>query len=62
MWNRAEDILESVLKNNQIEYAVKPGEAAFYGPKLDFQVRDSLNRDVQCATVQLDFQLPERLN
>ncbi len=60
VWNKAEDILESVLKNNNIEYAVEPGEAAFYGPKLDFQVRDSLNRDVQCATVQLDFQLPER--
>ena len=55
VWNRAEDILESVLKNNQIEYAVEPGEAAFYGPKLDFQVRDSLNRDVQCATVQPRF-------
>ncbi len=62
VWNRAEDILESVLKNNQIDYTVEPGEAAFYGPKLDFQVRDSLNRDVQCATVQLDFQLPERFN
>lgn len=60
VWNQAEDILESVLKNNQIEYSVNHGEAAFYGPKLDFQVRDSLNRDVQCATVQLDFQLPER--
>ena len=62
VWNRAEVILEDVLKNNQIEYAVDPGEAAFYGPKLDFQVRDSLNRDVQCATVQLDFQLPERFD
>ena len=60
VWNRAEELLESVLKNNQIDYTVDPGEAAFYGPKLDFQVRDSLNRDVQCATVQLDFQLPER--
>ena len=60
VWNRAEVMLESVLKNNQIEYSIDPGEAAFYGPKLDFQVRDSLNRDVQCATVQLDFQLPER--
>ena len=60
VWNRAEIILEDVLKNNQIEYSIDPGEAAFYGPKLDFQVRDSLNRDVQCATVQLDFQLPER--
>jgi len=60
VWNRAEVILEDVLKNNQVEYTVDPGEAAFYGPKLDFQVRDSLNRDVQCATVQLDFQLPER--
>lgn len=62
VWNRAEDILESVLKNNQIDYTVEPGEAAFYGPKLDFQIRDSLNRDVQCATVQLDFQLPERFD
>ena len=62
VWNRAEDLLESVLKNNQIDYTVEPGEAAFYGPKLDFQVRDSLNRDVQCATVQLDFQLPERFD
>lgn len=60
VWKQAEEILESVLKNNQIEYTVNPGEAAFYGPKLDFQVRDSLNRDVQCATVQLDYQLPER--
>ena len=60
VWNRAETLLEDVLKNNQIAYSIDPGEAAFYGPKLDFQVRDSLNRDVQCATVQLDFQLPER--
>ena len=51
-----------MLKNNQIAYSIDPGEAAFYGPKLDFQVRDSLNRDVQCATVQLDFQLPERFD
>ena len=60
VWNRAEAMLEDVLKNNQIAYTVDPGEAAFYGPKLDFQVKDSLNREVQCATVQLDFQLPER--
>lgn len=60
VWNRAEEMLEDVLKNNQIVYTVNPGEAAFYGPKLDFQVKDSLNREVQCATVQLDFQLPER--
>ena len=62
VWNRAETILEAVLKNNRVEYTIDPGEAAFYGPKLDFQVRDSLNRDVQCATVQLDFQLPERFD
>lgn len=60
VWHRAEAMLEDVLKNNQITYTVDPGEAAFYGPKLDFQVKDSLNREVQCATVQLDFQLPER--
>ena len=46
VWNRAETLLEDVLKNNQIEYSIDPGEAAFYGPKLDFQIRDSLNRDV----------------
>ena len=62
VWDRAEAMLEDVLKNNDIAYAIGEGEAAFYGPKLDFQVRDSLNRDVQCATVQLDFQLPERFD
>ncbi len=62
VWNRAEEMLEDVLKNNQITYQIDAAEAAFYGPKLDFQVKDSLNRDVQCATVQLDFQLPERFS
>ena len=62
VWNEAEAALESVLKNNQLDYEIAPAEAAFYGPKLDFQVRDSLSRDIQCATIQLDFQLPERFN
>ena len=62
IWNEAEAALESVLKNNQLDYHIAPADAAFYGPKLDFQVRDSLNRDVQCATIQLDFQLPERFD
>ncbi|MCZ6678655.1 MAG: threonine--tRNA ligase [Candidatus Poribacteria bacterium] len=62
VWNEAEIALESVLRNNQLDYEIAPNEATFYGPKLDFQVRDSLNRDIQCATIQLDFQLPERFD
>ena len=62
VWNQAESALESVLKNNNLDFEINPADAAFYGPKLDFYVRDSLNREHQCATVQLDFQLPERFD
>ena len=62
VWNEAERALEGVLKNNDLNFEIYPGDAAFYGPKLDFYVRDSLNREHQCATVQLDFQLPERFD
>ena len=62
VWNKAESALESVLKNNDLDFEINPGDAAFYGPKLDFYVKDSLNREFQCATVQLDFQLPERFD
>jgi threonyl-tRNA synthetase len=59
-WERAENALRKVLSESGLEYAVRPGEAAFYGPKADFMVRDCLGREWQLGTVQLDYNLPER--
>jgi len=61
-WNRAEATLEKVLKQNKIKYEIGKGEAAFYGPKLDFVVKDVLGRDWQMSTLQIDFFMAERLN
>ncbi len=58
LWEKAEAELESVLQQSRLKYRVNPGDGAFYGPKLDFHVIDALGRRWQCATVQLDFQLP----
>lgn len=58
LWQLAENALESALKNAGLDYKIAPGEGAFYGPKMDFMVQDSLRRTHQCSTVQLDFQLP----
>ncbi len=60
LWDEAEDSLKRALEANDKEYVVHEGDGAFYGPKIDFQVRDSLGRSWQCATIQLDFQLPRR--
>jgi threonyl-tRNA synthetase len=62
LWNQAEAILQSVLDEAQIPYKEVPGEAAFYGPKIDFQVRTAMNRVITMSTVQLDFLLPERFD
>ena len=59
-WQRAQQIIEDVAKKLQLEYFIAPGEAAFYGPKIDVLVTDALGREWQCATEQLDFVLPER--
>lgn len=61
-WNQAEEALESVLKSKQVDYQVNEGDGAFYGPKIDFHILDSLGRSWQCGTVQLDFQMPEKFN
>lgn len=58
LWDKAEASLESVLKSGGFEYQIKPKDAAFYGPKIDCIVFDSIGRGHQCATIQLDFQLP----
>jgi threonyl-tRNA synthetase len=59
-WNRAEATLERLLKESKVEYRVSPGEGAFYGPKIDIHVKDSLGRPWQTGTIQLDYQQPAR--
>jgi threonyl-tRNA synthetase len=59
-WDRAEATLEKVLKESGVEYKVSPGEGAFYGPKIDIHIRDSLGRPWQTGTIQLDYQIPAR--
>ena len=59
IWNTAETVLRSAAESKGIAYEVGIGEAAFYGPKIDFMVRDALGRDWQCSTIQLDFNQPE---
>jgi threonyl-tRNA synthetase len=61
-WDDAEDALKSALEANGKDFEVHEGDGAFYGPKIDVQVRDSLGRSWQCATIQLDFQLPKRFD
>jgi threonyl-tRNA synthetase len=60
MWDNAERALENALKKNRVDYRINPGEGAFYGPKLDFQVHDAIGRPWQLGTVQLDYAQPER--
>jgi len=60
LWDQAEGALRSALDNEQITYRIDEGEGVFYGPKIDFDVVDALGRHWQCATIQLDFQLPRR--
>jgi len=59
MWDRAEEDLQAALKSSDIEHTINEGEGAFYGPKIDFHIRDSLARSWQLATVQVDYSMPE---
>lgn len=61
-WDKAEKMLESALKKMKIKYKVNKGDGAFYGPKIDFHIKDSLGRTWQLSTIQLDFAMPERFN
>jgi threonyl-tRNA synthetase len=61
VWDRAERDLKAAVERAGLAYAYSPGEGAFYGPKLEFHLRDALGRQWQCGTLQLDFMMPERL-
>ncbi len=60
IWDKAEKTLQKVLKKRKIKFKINKGDGAFYGPKIDFHLKDSLGREWQCATIQLDFAMPER--
>jgi threonyl-tRNA synthetase len=62
MWDRAEGSLRAALEATGLEYEIKPGEGAFYGPKIDFDVSDSIGRKWQLGTIQLDYAAPERFD
>lgn len=59
-WSLAEESLKGALDELNLEYKINPGDGAFYGPKIDFHLEDSIGRTWQCGTIQLDFQLPQR--
>jgi threonyl-tRNA synthetase len=61
-WDRAETALRTAVEAAGLKYTMNPGEGAFYGPKLEFVLRDAIGRDWQCGTLQVDFVLPERLD
>ena len=61
VWDKSEAALLSAIKQSKLEYTINKGEGAFYGPKIEFVLRDAIGRDWQCGTLQVDFVLPERL-
>lgn len=61
-WDRAIDALKDAVESMDIEYTINEGDGAFYGPKIDIQLLDSMGRPWQCGTIQLDFQMPERFD
>ena len=61
IWDKAEKSLQVALENKQLDWALQPGEGAFYGPKIEFSLQDSIGRVWQCGTIQVDFSMPDRL-
>lgn len=62
LWDLSEEALKNVLEDLRIDYQLNEGDGAFYGPKIDFHIKDALKRSHQCATIQLDFQMPEKFD
>ncbi len=61
VWDKAEQALELALENKKLQWELQPGEGAFYGPKIEFSLKDCIGRVWQCGTIQVDFSMPERL-
>ena len=61
VWDKSEAALLTAIKKSKLEYTINKGEGAFYGPKIEFVLRDAIGRDWQCGTLQVDLNLPERL-
>jgi threonyl-tRNA synthetase len=62
MWQHAEGSLTKALEKRKVQYKLNPGEGAFYGPKIDYHIKDCLGRDWQCGTIQVDMSMPERFD
>jgi threonyl-tRNA synthetase len=62
MWKMAENSLKEALEEIKADYKINPGDGAFYGPKIDFHIKDAIGRTWQCGTIQLDFSMPERFD
>ncbi|MBD3249622.1 threonine--tRNA ligase [Candidatus Woesearchaeota archaeon] len=62
LWDKAEKILADSLKAKKIKYKLNPGDGAFYGPKIDYHIKDAIGRSWQCGTIQLDFSMPEKFD
>ncbi|MBR9692280.1 threonine--tRNA ligase [Candidatus Woesearchaeota archaeon] len=62
LWDKAEKALADALKKKKITFKINPGDGAFYGPKIDFHVKDAIGRSWQCGTIQLDFSMPEKFD
>ncbi|MED7788973.1 threonine--tRNA ligase [Francisella sp. 19X1-34] len=60
-WDKSEQMLKNALEANEVSYDLLPGEGAFYGPKIEFHLKDAIGRSWQCGTIQLDFSMPDRL-
>ncbi|BCD90193.1 threonine--tRNA ligase [Francisella halioticida] len=61
IWDKSEQMLKNALEANNVHYELLPGEGAFYGPKVEFHLKDAIGRSWQCGTIQLDFSMPQRL-
>ena len=61
IWDKSEKALLEAIKKTKLEYTINKGEGAFYGPKIEFVLRDAIGRDWQCGTLQVDLNLPGRL-
>jgi len=62
LWNKAENILQKALEAKKMDFKINPGDGAFYGPKIDYHLKDAIGRTWQCGTIQLDFSMPEKFD